>query len=216
MHRLSDLFAAVQEKFAHLGWLGVLGFAGATVLLQMVLIPLSPAGLAAGMGFGFFRGLIAITLGTNLGAAVNFLISRHLARNAVNRWLGHHEKFRLIDAAIGREGWKIIALLRLCPMPFGLANYAYGLTAVGFWPYMLATFVAIIPANCLFVWIGTGMHDLAAISDPNRTKSPAEIAVFVIGILAAFLVLRHITKIAKAAIAKTGEPAAGIPVPPLK
>ena len=209
MHRLTDLLLASHDKFQHLGWLGVLAYAGALVLLQMVIIPLAPTALAAGGVFGFWKGFIAITLGTNGGAAINFLISRHLARNAVNRWLGHHEKFRLIDSAVAREGWKIIALLRLCPIPFGLANYAYGLTAIGFWPYFLATFFAIIPANCFFVWLGsTAQHGLAAATGAEQARHPGEYAFLAIGLIAFFLVLRHITKLAKAAVAKTDAPAA--------
>ena len=203
MHRLTDLLLASHDKFQHLGWLGVLAYAGMIVLLQMVAVPLAPFALAAGGGFEFLKGFIAITLGTNAGAALNFLISRHLARKAVSRWLGHHEKFRLIDSAVGREGWKIIALLRLCPIPFGLANYAYGLTAIGFWPYFLATFFAIIPANCFFVWLGSSaQHGLAAATGAEQARHPGEYAFLAIGLIAAFLVLRHITKLAKAAVAK--------------
>ena len=203
MQRLSELLLASHEKFEHLGWLGVFAYAVAIVALQMVIVPLSPVAVAAGAGFGFWKGWVAITLGTNLGAAANFLIARHVARNAVQRWLGHHEKFRLIDRAIGREGWKIIAMLRLCPIPFGLANYAYGLTAIGFWPYMLATFAAIIPANCFFVWLGTSAHHgLAVATGAEKAHHPGEYAFLAVGLIAAFLVLRHVTKLAKAAVAK--------------
>ena len=209
MHRLTDLLLASHDKFQQFGWLGVLAYAGAIVLLQMVIIPLAPVAVGAGGVFGFWKGFIAITLGTNGGAAVNFLISRHLARNAVQRWLGHHEKFRLIDSAVGREGWKIIALLRLCPIPFGLANYAYGLTAIGFWPYFLATFFAIIPANCFFVWLGTSAHHgLAAAAGAEQAKHPGEYVFLAVGLIAVFFVLRHITKLAKAAVAKADQPAA--------
>ncbi len=209
MHRLTDLLLASHEKFAQLGWLGVLAYAGALVLLQMVIVPLAPFALGAGGIFGFLQGFVAITLGTNAGAALNFLIARHLARNAVQRWLGHHEKFRLIDSAVGREGWKIIALLRLCPIPFGLANYAYGLTAIGFWPYFLATFFAIIPANCFFVWLGASAHHgLAAATGAEQAKHPGEYIFLAVGLIAAFFVLRHITKLAKAAVAKADQPAA--------
>ena len=209
MHRLTDLLRDSHDKFQQFGWLGVLGYAVAVVLLQMVMVPLSPVALAAGAGFGFWKGFIAITLGTNTGAAINFLISRHLARNAVQRWLGHHEKFRLIDSAVAREGWKIIALLRFCPIPFGLANYAYGLTAIGFWPYFLATFFAIIPANCFIVWLGySAQHGLAAATGAEQARHPGEYVFLAVGLIAAFLVLRHITKLAKAAVAKTDLPAA--------
>ena len=116
--------------------------------------------------------------------------------------------FRSIDGAVGREGWKIIALLRLCPIPFGLANYAYGLTAIGFWPYFLATFFAIIPANCFFVWLGTSAHHgLAAATGAEHARHPGEYAFLAVGLIAFFLVLRHITKLAKAAVAKGEVPA---------
>ncbi len=207
MHRLTELVLSSHDKFQQFGWLGVLAYAVAIVLLQMVAIPLAPFALGAGGVFGFWKGIIAVTLGTNAGAAVNFLITRHLARNAVQRWLGHHEKFRLIDSAVGREGWKIIALLRLCPIPYGLANYTYGLTAIGFWPYMAATFFAIIPANCFFVWLGaTAQHGLAAATGAEHARHPGEYAFLAIGLIAAFLVLRHITKLAKAAVAKVETP----------
>ncbi len=209
MHRLTDLVLSSHDKFQQFGWLGVLAYGVAIVLLQMFIIPLAPVALGAGGVFGFWKGFIAITLGTNAGAAINFLISRHLARSAVQRWLGHHEKFRLIDNAVGREGWKIIALLRLCPIPFGLANYAYGLTAIGFWPYFLATFFAIIPANCFFVWLGsTAHHGIAAATGAETARHPGEYAFLAIGLIAFFLVLRHITKLAKAAVNKVDAPGA--------
>jgi hypothetical protein len=34
-------------------------------------------------------------------------------------------------------------------IPYGFANYAYGLTAIRFWPHLLATVIAIIPGNLL-------------------------------------------------------------------
>ena len=196
-----------HDKLQQLGWLGVLGFAVGLILLQMALIPLSVFGIAAGAIFGFWEGVFAITLGTNAGAVVNFVISRYLARAAVNRYLAHHEKFRLIDAAIGREGGKIVALLRLCPMPFGLANYCYGLTAIPFWTYFVATFLAIIPANCFFVWVGASAHQgLADFSGPGRPHQPGEYVLLGVGLVAAYCALAYITRIAKAAISRT-EPA---------
>lgn len=190
------------------GWLGVFGYALALVVLQMGFIPLAIFGVAAGAIFGFWKGVIAITIGTNIGAVINFLLSRYVARGAVSRYLSHHEKFRLIDAAIGREGGKIIALLRLCPMPFGLANYAYGLTAIPFWPYFIATFLAIIPANCFFVWLGASAQEgLALASGAGRPRHPGEYVLMGVGLVAAFCALNYIARVAKAAVAK-GAPAA--------
>jgi uncharacterized membrane protein YdjX (TVP38/TMEM64 family) len=213
LHHLLERLELWHDTILHLGWLGVAGFAVGLVLLQMVFIPLSVFAIAAGAIFGFWKGLLAITIGTNAGAAVNFFLSRYVARGAVTRYLAQHEKFRLIDAAIGREGGKIIALLRLCPMPFGLANYCYGLTAIGFWPYFIATFLAIIPANCFFVWIGASAHEgLAAVTGEAQAHRPGQYILLGVGLLAGFVALNYIARIAKAAISK-GDPAAADRVP---
>ena len=40
----------------------------------------------------------------------------------------------MVDSAIGREGFKVILLLRITPLfPFSIINYLYGLTSVNFW-----------------------------------------------------------------------------------
>lgn len=45
-----------------------------------------------------------------------------------------NDKWRVIDSAIGREGFKVILLLRITPLfPFSIVNYLYGLTSVNFW-----------------------------------------------------------------------------------
>ena len=192
-----------QDYFIQRGWPGVLLFAGGIVLAQMFIAPMSPVAIAAGFGFGFGRGWVAITIGTGIGAAVNFLISRYLVRGPLARRLEKNEKFRLIDAAIAREGWKIVMMLRFVPMPFGLANYAYGLTAIRFWPYLLASLVAIVPANTLLVYLGHTAHaGLAAAAGAERARHPGEYVLLGVGLVAAFFALRHIAKIARAAVAQ--------------
>lgn len=201
MSSLIDWLNASQQYFQNLGWLGVLAYAGVIVVVQLFLMPLSPFAVAAGVFFGFGRGFAAITLGTALGAAVNFLIARHVARGVVAGRLARNEKFRLIDAAIGREGWKIIALLRFCPIPFGLANFSYGLTAVAFWPYMLATIFAVIPANCFFVWLGSTAHAGIQAALGAGQQHPFKYVLMGVAIVAAFGALTYVTRIARAAVA---------------
>ena len=203
MSSLLQWFTSSQDFFIQRGWVGVLLFAGAIVVMQMFIAPMSPVAIAAGFGFGFGRGWVAITIGTALGATVNFLISRYVARGPVARSLEKNEKFRLIDAAIGKEGWKFVFLIRFVPMPFGLANYAYGLTAIPFWPYLLASIVAIIPANTFLVYLGHTAHaGLAVASGAERPRHPGEYVLLAIGVVAAFFALRHISKVARAAVAQ--------------
>ena len=196
VHFLENL----RQTLLGLHGLGILAFAGIFVAAQLMMVPVAPLGLAAGFFFGFGQGWLGLMLGCAIGASVNFLISRHFARARVARWLNGHEQFRMIDSAIGREGWKIVALLRFVPIPFGLANYCYGLTPVAFWPYLAATCVAIIPANSLFVWIGTTGQDLASLLGKGRPIHPLEYALLGVGIVAALIALRHLSKVARSAV----------------
>jgi uncharacterized membrane protein YdjX (TVP38/TMEM64 family) len=208
MSALTSWLLHSEEYFRQLGWLGVLLFAGIIVVVQLVSVPLSPLAVAGGMIFGFAGGLAAITLGTGLGAVVNFLLSRYLLRGPIARRLEKNAKFRLIDAAIGREGWKIVALLRFCPIPFGLANYCYGLTAIPLVPYLAATVVAIVPGNIFLSWLGvTARAGIAVATGTSRPHHPLEYVFLGLGLVAAFFALRHITKIARQALAKQ-EPSA--------
>lgn len=206
-HLLQQLLGWLMEwqgSILEYGWLGLAGFAIGLAALQMALVPLSIFAIAAGAIFGFEKAFLAITVGTNLGASVNFLISRYVARGTVSRFLANHEKFRLIDAAIGREGGKIVALLRLCPLPFGLSNYCYGLTSVRYVPYALATFFAIIPGNLIFPWLGASAHEgLSVLAGAGRPRHPMEYVMLGVGIIAAFAALSYVARVAKAAISKT-------------
>jgi len=202
LEQLVQFLERLQHSIQDMHGLGILVFAGFFVLAQMFMMPCSPLGMAAGVFFGFGKGSLSLMLGCAAGATVNFLVSRHLVRERVARWLNTHEKFRLIDAAVAREGWKIVLLLRFVPIPFGLANYCYGLTPVRFWPYLGATCVAVILPNSLFVWIGTTLEGgLAALHGKARPHHPLEYVLIGIGIIAAVLALRHVAKIARNAVA---------------
>jgi uncharacterized membrane protein YdjX (TVP38/TMEM64 family) len=205
MNAFSRWLADSETFFHQLGWGGVLLYAGVIVVAGFVSAPLSPLAIGAGVLFGLGRGLVAVEIGTALSASLNFLLSRYVARGYVHRRVLKDNRFRLIDEAIGREGWKIIALLRFVPMPFGFANYLYGLTAIPFWPYLLATFVAIIPANVAITWLGaTAQVSLAAATGAGRPRHPLEYVFLVIGLCAALGALMYVSKVARLALARRG------------
>ncbi len=203
MNSFSRWLAESEQFFQSLGWLGVLAYSGVIVVAGLVSAPLSPIAIGAGVLFGLGRGFAAVELGTALAASVNFLVSRYVARGFVHRKAARDERFRLIDEAIGREGWKIIALLRFVPMPFGFANYLFGLTAIPFWPYLAATVVAIIPANLALTWLGTtAQAGLAAATGAGRPRHPMEYIFLAVGLCAAIGALLYVSKVARLALAR--------------
>ena len=149
-------------------WLEALGPAGYTLFIAayaLVTVLMMPAVLmmiAAGYFFGLATGVVLVSAGATLGASLAFLIARHLARGRVERYASGNPRYKAIDAAVGKKGWPIVFLLRLSPLvPFVVSNYFYGLTAIRFWPYVLASWIGMIPLQFLYVSFGVAGREAA-------------------------------------------------------
>ena len=184
------------------GWSAQFGFAGALIygvvlgIAAILMVPCLPFTILAGFTFGMFSGLFAVMLGIAIGASFGFLFARYAARDTVSDKLGGNASFKSIDSAIAKDGWKIVGLLRMCPLPFGITNYLYGLTAINFWPYMAATFVGMLPANIAFVYLGAfGKRTL------DGPRHPIEYVLGGLALVALFAVLFILGRIARRATA---------------
>lgn len=175
----------------------ILGYAVATVAF----IPGSLLTLAAGAIFGLVRGTVYTFLGATLGASAAFLVARYVARSAIERKIAGNPKFAAIDRAVGQEGFKIVALLRLSPVfPFNLLNYSLGLTKVRFLDYFLAS-IAMLPGTLLYVYYGTAAGSLAAVAGGAKTaKGTAYWVTLGIGLAATVIVTTFITRLAGKAL----------------
>jgi uncharacterized membrane protein YdjX (TVP38/TMEM64 family) len=150
-----EILKQVQQWVNGWGNYAVLLYAGIFAVAAILMIPCMPLTIAAGIFLGWLKGVTAVMLGTALAAGCCFLLSRYFAREKLADKLRHLSKFAAIDRAIAQEGWKIVILLRMLPVPFGLSNYLYGLTAISFGHYMFATLAGMFHGNAIFVYLGS-------------------------------------------------------------
>ena len=198
----------VQELFqVALAWISDLGPWGpvffivlyilATVLFLPGLIPT----MAAGLLFGVLKGTLLVSISSISGATIAFLIGRYLAREWVAGKIQGNQKFEAIDEAVAQEGWKIVGLTRLSPIfPFNLLNYAFGVTQVSLKDYFLASWMGMLPGTVMYVYIGSLAGDLATLGSGERSRTPAEWALYVVGLMATVVVTLYITRIAQRAL----------------
>ncbi|TMA30172.1 MAG: TVP38/TMEM64 family protein [Deltaproteobacteria bacterium] len=165
--------------------------------------PASLLTLAGGAIFGVGAGVAYVFAAAVIGSSLAFLISRYLARTAIERRLAGNEKFAAIDRAVGRQGRWIVFLLRLSPaFPFNLLNYALGLTSVRFADYLAAS-VGMLPGTLLYVYSGKAIGDVAALAGgAARERGPSEFALLAIGLLATAVATALVTRIARRALAE--------------
>jgi uncharacterized membrane protein YdjX (TVP38/TMEM64 family) len=190
-------------------WVGSLGPLGVFLLAlflaigSLLFLPASPFIIAGSAVFGFPLGVLGALTGLALGASGGFCLSRWFLRKDISARFRTQATFRAIDMAIEKEGWKIVILLRLCPIPFGLANYLYGLTAVRFRPYLIASLIGGLPSLLLYCQLGTaGKAGLDAIASGHLVRSTGELVVFGISMMATVCAIVFIPLFARKAVQK--------------
>ncbi|MGH7950064.1 MAG: TVP38/TMEM64 family protein [Candidatus Binataceae bacterium] len=196
-----------------LGWVSGLGrlapvaFIAIYILACVLFLPGSILTIGAGALFGVVWGSIYCSISATLGATAAFLVGRHLARDWVARKIEGNAKFKAIDDAVAREGWKIVGLTRLSPVfPFNLLNYAYGLTKVRLRDYFFASWIGMMPGTVLYVYIGSLGRDLASAAASGAASAPStgRWIINIIGFAATLAAAIYATRIgARALRAKT-------------
>jgi uncharacterized membrane protein YdjX (TVP38/TMEM64 family) len=191
----------LEAWISGLGTAGYLVFYAVYVVATLLFVPGAALTIAAGFLFGLWRGALTVSAAATTAAALAFLIARHLARGAVEARARKDRRFTAIDKAIGGRGWKIVALLRLSPaVPFSLSNYFYGLTAIRFWPYVLTSWLAMLPGTVLYVYLGAAGRAAAR----GAGRSPAENVYLGLGLAATIAVTVYLTRVARKALREAG------------
>ena len=187
----------LREWIVGLGLRGVAIFVAIYIVGAVVLAPEALLTIVAGFAYGFW-GLPIVVVAATIGASLAFLIARYLARDRVQLLLARRRNLAAIDRAVAEDGWKIVALLRLSPaIPFNLQNYLFGVTAVPFTHFVLATFAGIIPGTALYTYVGV-------LGNAAGEVGPVKWALFAAGLAATVVVAVLIARKARARLAEAG------------
>lgn len=192
---LQEALAQMEDVLKELGPWAPIGLGVVYIIATVLLAPASVLTLAAGALFGLWTGFVTVSLASTAGATCAFLIARYLARTRVERLIAGRPALKAIDRAIEEGGWRIVALLRLSPaVPFNIQNYFYGLTPIRLRPYVLASWIAMMPGTFMYVYIG---HITGAAVGGRTGRGPMEWALLVAGLVATVVVTVYITRLAR-------------------
>ncbi len=190
-----------------LGSWGVAAFIVIYNVATILFIPGTLLTMSGGVLFGVVWGSIYVAIAATLGATWAFLIGRYLCRDVVCRMIQGNAKFKAIDKAVTKEGFKIVLLTRLSPvLPFNLLNYAFGVTQVSLRDYILGS-LGMIPGTVMYVYLGSLVGDVAMLGKPDRSTSPeTQIIQWVIrgvGLMATVALTIYLARLAKKALNTT-------------
>ncbi|MBI4537063.1 MAG: TVP38/TMEM64 family protein [candidate division NC10 bacterium] len=195
------IFRSALEWIQGLGPWGPAIFMALYVAATVLLLPAFVLTLGAGAVYGVILGSVLVSIGATVGATAAFFIGRYLAREWVARKIEGNPAFKALDEAVGREGWKIVGLTRLSPaLPFVLQNYAYGLTRVVARDYILASWIGMTPGILMYAYLGSLAGGLATLGASGSARTPAEWALYILGLAATVAVTVYVTRLARAAL----------------
>ncbi len=187
----------MQKKVGQMEIWGGVCYVPLYAACNVLLLPGSVLTLGSGLCFGLWWGFLLSLMGNVLGAAVAFGITRKLGRDWVERKFFKYPKWRALDEAVTREGWKIIFLSQVHPLfPTSLLNYLYGITRIRFWPCMLWIALGQAPGLFLYAYFGTLAQLGIKLAEGKNHPRPIEYVTWIGGLLVALAVAMALSRVA--------------------
>lgn len=156
----------LQSALLHLGNWASFGYIGLFTLLPAFFFPVAVLALAGGLLFGLWRGAVYTFIGAVLNCTLMFFLARYAGRKQVEaliqKKMSPEWQQRLQNLNSG-GGFVLLIILRLIPaVPYNLINYAFGLSAMTWPTYILASAIGIIPGTFAFINIGDKALDVTS------------------------------------------------------
>jgi uncharacterized membrane protein YdjX (TVP38/TMEM64 family) len=197
---VKEWLVGFQHYVKGLGFAGCVLYAAVYAVCCVLFVPASVLTLGAGAIYGLGTGTAVVLVGAILGATLSFLLAKTVMRKRIEGMTAGNAKFQALDRAIGKEGAKIVFLVRLAPVfPFTYINYAFGLTGVKTLSYVVASFFGMIPGTFAYVYLGSAAAG-AASGEADTTKKVVQI----VGAAVALVVTIFVARVAMKAIKSAG------------
>ncbi len=194
-----DLFIENFSPFL-ISPLGIFIFIVLYALWVTCLLPGSWLSMLSGFLYGTWLGSLIVFLGAFLGAHLTFYLGRTFIKDWAQKKVSTFSKIQSIEKAVSREGRKVVFLTRLSPLfPFGLLNFAYGLSDVKVLDFTLGM-LGIVPGTILYCSFGSLALKISNFGDILSGRSSTDSFIWSListfsTILVVILILRSTKKI---------------------
>lgn len=129
-------------------------YIGLYVVATVLVLPSTVLNLTGGAVFGAVWGTLWTSLAAIIAAIIAFTFTRTIGRKTIAKQLSG--RWQAMDAEVRQGGLFYMFAIRLVPiMPYGLVNFAAGLTSISFKDYVLGTAIGTVPSVLPFVLIGS-------------------------------------------------------------
>ena len=133
--------------------------------------------IISGFLFGWFAGGLTTVFAATLGASIIFMAARTSFGDLLQKKAG--KRMAKLSEGFQKDAFNYLFTLRLAPIfPFWLINLAPALFGMKLMPYVIATFIGIIPGTFAYAYLGQGLG--TTIAGGGFSVSPTLIAALAV------------------------------------
>lgn len=197
-----QIFQNVIDSVKNMGPAGLLYFGLIYFAFDVCSIPAIPLAMSAGYLFGFTKAFIVTLAASTTAQSVSYFIGRTVLRSYIEKnILSKNAKLSKIDKAIGKDGFKLLLILRVTPIfALPLVNYVMGATSINYFNYFWGTLFGCMPGLVLFLYTGMVGKELTSM---NTNGQPWY--VYAVGFGVIIFLLKSLTDVASDIINAIGD-----------
>ena len=148
-----------------------LGAAGVVITLILALAhvviwyPTEILNTAVGYVYGFWPGLLLVSIGWFGNGLLAYWVGKHAARPVLYRFVGRH-RFDRLEGLVESGGVPLLLGMRIVPVvPFSFFSIVAGAAHAPLGTYLWTTALGYLPLTAVFVYLGTRLETLSP-TDP--------------------------------------------------
>ncbi len=161
---LESLIATTRDWVRGFGPWGPLVYVGVYVVATVLALPGTPFTILAALLFGNLLGFGVMVAASTASASACFLLARYAAREAVRARLAQNcgGLVARLERTLAQSDWFVVPAVQIAPfLPSSLTNYAFGVSRIPFWRYLLWSELAMVPMNAVWVFGSNAVYGAA-------------------------------------------------------
>lgn len=135
--------------------------------------------IACGYLYGYICGPLVVLLCSACGIAIAQVTMKNFCRSFIIRKFYNEKMTAVINVVGGKHGFKVVALTRLTPIPFGLQNSLFSLTDIPLLKYVAASTVGLMPTAVLNCYMGTTLRRMEDVFTDEKNQATGWIVLIV-------------------------------------
>ncbi|XP_061198393.1 transmembrane protein 64-like [Saccostrea echinata] len=160
--------------------------------------------VAAGYLYGYIYGPIVVLICGTVGIIVAHLVMKNCCQNFIKKRFYNSKMDAVIKVVQSSQGFKLIALARLTPIPFGLQNGLFSLTDIPLLSYCAASTIGLLPTTVLNCYMGSTLRTMSDVLTDQSNQATGYL-ILSVQILLTVVLLWFVIRKARSELKKTVE-----------